>query len=226
MFEILGVDRGSSPHTRGIPIETYTGHQRRRFIPAYAGNTPPGARTSQAAAVHPRIRGEYNHIDGKCRRRNGSSPHTRGIRTGGVTGRGACTVHPRIRGEYSQSSSTNVPTDGSSPHTRGIRSAGHPKQRPLRFIPAYAGNTFLDDITAEGSAGSSPHTRGIHQPGTLGRLQFRFIPAYAGNTAHAQGLPSPPSVHPRIRGEYDNLAFAHTDRYGSSPHTRGIPEQV
>ena len=50
--------RGSSPLTRGTQAEILEFVQRRRFIPAYAGNSAALEAAAVAAAVHPRLRGE------------------------------------------------------------------------------------------------------------------------------------------------------------------------
>ena len=50
------------------------------FTPAYAGNTNTGAGPQGTEGVHPRIRGEYHHINSRFGRWKGSPPHTRGIR--------------------------------------------------------------------------------------------------------------------------------------------------
>ena len=69
---------GSSPHARGTRHFQKTGRRIRRFIPACAGNAPFECAPANAAAVHPRMRGE------RVKRRfvflaaDGSSPHARG----------------------------------------------------------------------------------------------------------------------------------------------------
>ena len=53
----------------------------------------------------------------------------------------------------------------------------------------------------------------------------RIIPAYAGSTSPSLVHISPIPDHPRIRGEHpDEDAFA-VFHYGSSPHTRGAPQE-
>ncbi len=196
--------RGSSPHTRGT--RDADGHPARgaRFIPAYAGNT--------------------------C------SPKTTG---------GRHSVHPRIRGEHIETGILSFEGAGSSPHTRGTHHQT-PRRRPaLRFIPAYAGNTspFRADVKkppvhprirgehmprrslGRPIRGSSPHTRGTPSV-RLWRVQIdRFIPAYAGNTPALSPMMSAWAVHPRIRGEHGFSYSSSFTIFGSSPHTRGTPEQ-
>ena len=115
----------------------------------------------------------------------------------------------------------------------------------LRFIPAHAGNT--DGATGKGGClavhprtrgehprcsrsrgskdGSSPHTRGTQLAAVPLGLQHRFIPAHAGNTSTGRGSPSPWPVHPRTRGEHEQIAANVGGGTGSSPHTRGTPER-
>src|SRR5690606_35584112 len=47
---------GSSPHTRGTPASRACSAARRRFIPAYAGNTRLRCGIGRFGTVHPRIR--------------------------------------------------------------------------------------------------------------------------------------------------------------------------
>ena len=71
-------------------------------------------------------------------------------------------------------------------------------------------------------AGSSPHAWGI--PGNL-PLDFflqRFIPTCVGNTFAALMRSSRSSVHPHMRGEYDQRVIRAVAAYGSSPHAWGI----
>ena len=194
---------GSSPHTRGTIPAPPPPSTRSRFIPAYAGNAPFGGSSTGEKAVHPRIRGE---------------------RTGGQT------ALPSII--------------GSSPHTRGTRFRQGCRFLCLRFIPAYAGNAATGlgrcaptavhpRIRGERAAnhygdkkrgGSSPHTRGTRPSGVQNRPYKRFIPAYAGNARGPARQQTPPSVHPRIRGERSSSPASSGSYVGSSPHTRGTPE--
>ena len=50
-----------------------------------------------------------------------------------------------------------------------------------------------------------------------------IIPAYAGSTAHRRYPASPPTDHPRIRGEHCEKRHIFYRHLGSSPHTRGAP---
>ena len=185
----------------GLPF----GYAHGGIIPAYAGNTSPGA---QARASW-----------------TGSSPHTRGTLKHAPSVGSRCGDHPRIRGEHfapiaataaaagiipAYAGNTGFISDagdaqkGSSPHTRGTRPPpsrpraacrDHPRIRGEHrvillgetliggIIPAYAGNTPMPNTSNWLAAGSSPHTRGTRRP--LGRPW-----GLAGD-------------HPRIRGEHE-----------------------
>ena len=113
---------GSSPHTWGIPLLGLRMLLPDRFIPTHVGHTQDRAGMSTPRSVHPHIRGAYVVHIRQLFRRDGSSPHTWGIRpnhgnptstpgssphTWGI--RIAClncgytfTVHPHIRGVYCQ----------------------------------------------------------------------------------------------------------------------------
>ena len=151
------------------------------------------------------------------------------------------TVHPRIRGEHHRRIPPRDTPYGSSPHTRGTC------MRPLfyklynRFIPAYAGNIAARVVQGDpgavhprirgehaqtrylayGTTGSSPHTRGTSSFPRPRRGVVRFIPAYAGNIGATDVSNLFSSVHPRIRGEHQELCFPMKRKIGSSPHTRG-----
>ena len=195
-----GVSFGSSPHTRGTHTEAQLKAIHGRFIPAYAGNAAPTHSFCRSVPVHPRIRGERS-----------------------------ATAHPVGR------------SCGSSPHTRGTLSGVALLRLQFRFIPAYAGNAPGKHLcsprypvhprirgerpnTRRGSRyrrGSSPHTRGTLLACLAGRPVVRFIPAYAGNAPAYPLTVEDGAVHPRIRGERDQLLVCRRGANGSSPHTRG-----
>ena len=141
MIWIIGMMRGSSPLTRGIPRDG-----RLHFV---------------VPEVHPRSRGEY-YDDGVCDICNGgSSPLTRGIpsaindweiangfipaHAGNTSGQKSalCSmkVHPRSRGEYMGRNKAAYYLLGSPPLTRGILASAAISVTPVGFTPAHAGNT-------------------------------------------------------------------------------------
>ena len=191
---------GSSPRARGTRRRRGRERDRRRFIPACAGNTLPPAIAPAGLAVHPRVRGEHETSAGTVRRCIGSSPRARGTHhalpelkrrirfipaCAGNTIRPIfwcfqVTVHPRVRGEHPDALAGRSRMVGSSPRARGTR---------------------LRD--------AAPHPLG------------RFIPACAGNTADV-GLPHRGwTVHPRVRGEHIGNPKMGVGPSGSSPRARG-----
>ena len=152
-------------------------------------------------------------------------------------------VHPRLRGEYLSPVFLNLLISGSSPLTRGILLHAVEISRSRRFTPAHAGNTLLNQLNqswyrvhprSRGEycpgkplylqfIGSPPLTRGI--PGNIKTLggATRFTPAHAGTTPPQPLFQWLHRVHPRSRGEYNELVLKTNDRRGSPPLTRGIP---
>ena len=153
--------RGSSPHTRGAPLDLPPSVFAARIIPAYAGSTSRRATQSRPEPDHPRIRGEHGLVARRTIRGGGSSPHTRGARYSS-SGRGEYVRiipayagstrsirqyprrpkdHPRIRGEHTSRRPLSTYPCGSSPHTRGAPMPLRSRSRRPRIIPAYAGST-------------------------------------------------------------------------------------
>ena len=154
---------GSSPHTRGAPVDY-------EYLTTYYED-------------HPRIRGEHRLETYLPVTVDGSSPHTRGALTndaawdqtkriipayaGSTCGASRwCTRkrdHPRIRGEHPRVESWRRVQRGSSPHTRGALPPAPPRPRLRRIIPAYAGSTLPGDLQCDGG-GDHPRIRGEHGP--------------------------------------------------------------
>ena len=160
--ENLYRDAGSSPRTRGTPLQLDHNDFQTRFIPAHAGNTDPRRGGDRRMPVHPRARGEHACTSGARVPPTGSSPRTRGtqlrVRRGRLQHRfipahagntwpheqhqRSPAVHPRARGEHTSRPRTASRKTGSSPRTRGTRGPARRDRRPRRFIPAHAGNTL------------------------------------------------------------------------------------
>ena len=131
---------GSSPLSRGIRAADDDGDEGRGIIPALAGNTGSAAALAVTTRDHPRSRGEYMARCCAQFTESGSSPLSRGIRTGGSdddqhgriipalagntlspeTHVGPGPDHPRSRGEYLWGPRFLGSTEGSSPLSRGI----------------------------------------------------------------------------------------------------------
>ena len=216
--------RGSSPHTRGAPTSSHWPVTLSRIIPAYAGSTAPLV----AGPLAPM----------------GSSPHTRGARgaegvdravgriipayagsTGSTAVSGSATWdHPRIRGEHSHPTSKGLSSQGSSPHTRGAPSTCRFWRRRSRIIPAYAGSTG-STCSAGRWLADHPRIRGEHRDAVAEcERGHRIIPAYAGSTMCGRRTAGTSGDHPRIRGEHGLCDIGPAATPGSSPHTRGAPE--
>ncbi len=194
--------RGSSPRARGTQSLRLDGVPRRRFIPAGAGNTRFSTPRGSRGSVHPRGRGEH----------------------------GAATIAKSV-------------LIGSSPRARGTRHVLDLAPRASRFIPAGAGNTHTlsprrlsapvhprgrgehgtTRIVTTDDAGSSPRARGTHQAVTVDELDDRFIPAGAGNTKKWRQTYFSTPVHPRGRGEHQDMTGILELNVGSSPRARGTP---
>ena len=172
---------GSSPHTRGARPSASCPPAARRIIPAYAGSTDSAMVSLQSNRDHPRIRGEHRAVLADRGRDDGSSPHTRGARSGrwvgeqiggiipayaGSTHRSppfhyAATDHPRIRGEHRTGRLANGARMGSSPHTRGARAFEFVAGQGSGIIPAYAGSTWNPDASGK-ERQDHPRIRGEH----------------------------------------------------------------
>ena len=72
--------RGSSPLTRGKPVDLHERERDLRLIPAHAGKTFPGPSGGFQVGAHPRSRGENSRVSSPSRDQAGSSPLTRGKR--------------------------------------------------------------------------------------------------------------------------------------------------
>ena len=152
---------GSSPLTRGKHSGDFDATAVQRLIPAHAGKTRLlGWRPSRGRA-HPRSRGENERVENRARRREGSSPLTRGKhcaspctrpppglipahagKTAGRVGRGfRLGAHPRSRGENEHADYDARLRKGSSPLTRGKHSFTGRRASSSRLIPAHAGKT-------------------------------------------------------------------------------------
>ena len=196
------------------------GWKDRGLIPAHAGKTTKGPRSSASSWAHPRSRGEnFSHSQNR-QQPLGSSPLTRGklkrgqcFNSGGGlipahagktpdrrSGRRPGRAHPRSRGENAKKFMLATPVSGSSPLTRGKPTLYDAPYQPSGLIPAHAGKTA-----------------GLHR----GRRCPRLIPAHAGKTTRAATAPAPARAHPRSRGENSLGLVTMQPKKGSSPLTRG-----
>ncbi len=213
---------GSSPRMRGtLTVRTYR-EVRRRFIPAYAGNTSSCLGVRQATSVHPRVCGEHSLTVISLEFKGGSSPRMRGTHDRQANALQGQRFIPAYAGNTRSSAPDRAGRSGSSPRMRGTLRALGPPGEHLRFIPAYAGNTRRsrksersrpvhprvcgEHIACSASAhfgcGSSPRMRGTLFADRHALTLGRFIPAYAGNTAGRRSRRGELAVHPRVCGEH------------------------
>ena len=135
---------------------------------------------------------------------------------------------------------------GSSPLTRGKQALGGVQDAQGGLIPAHAGKTAISvslpdqigahprsrgenriiGLTFRLSLGSSPLTRGKHSRHAGERHARGLIPAHAGKTTELTIGAINPGAHPRSRGENAGAACTGTPTEGSSPLTRGKPQQA
>jgi len=161
---------GSSPQARGTPYCVYISIDRKRFIPAGAGNTEAcrGARGDNS--VHPRRRGEHRMCGAMRYIESGSSPQARGTRGPDRNRRAQNRFIPAGAGNTWAGSLPRLLTRGSSPQARGTPHMSATCASRPRFIPAGAGNTGWSSwpeirITVH------PRRRGEHARGTIGRTK-------------------------------------------------------
>ena len=157
------INPGSSPRGRGTRLPCLCSPMSLRFIPAWAGNTPPLHRISHQTPVHPRVGGEHRRRLPVAGSEAGSSPRGRGtpIRYGSRIKRRRFipawagntvipihqnmlySVHPRVGGEHQPPAPRKCDQHGSSPRGRGTQPPPLGVPRLARFIPAWAGNTNI-----------------------------------------------------------------------------------
>ena len=163
LFDNTGKDLpGSSPLTRGKPAHRRRSSPAAGLIPAHAGKTRCRRVICRLTPAHPRSRGENLDAIEALVSEGGSSPLTRGKRSGGVeTKRGARLIpahagktmqpatseqidaaHPRSRGENPRLSGGRRQRRGSSPLTRGKPSPARICSATWGLIPAHAGKTL------------------------------------------------------------------------------------
>ena len=173
---------GSSPLTRGTPARCACPWPWRRFIPAYAGNTPAHPARRRGPPVHPRLRGEHCMWSRTAPNSAWFIPAYAG--NTGADGRCkiAHAVHPRLRGEHLDQLHLQAQLVGSSPLTRGTRRRAGCDYRPAAVHPRLRGEHSGLSQFGDHLVGSSPLTRGTLCLVVRHGGKCRFIPAYAGNT--------------------------------------------
>ena len=193
---------GSSPRTRGTPVQAEPVDLEHRIIPAHAGNTFSRDAALRLRADHPRARGEHQMAGHSRAMATGSSPRTRGTRRPWAAQRRQARIIPAHAGNTKcRNMLTNARTD-------------HPRARGEHKSPTPPVTT---------PSGSSPRTRGTRTNVVLAGLQIRIIPAHAGNTHTGYWSRLIQTDHPRARGEHGSSTRSPARDGGSSPRTRGTP---
>ena len=174
-----------------------------RLIPAHAGKTCNACGSEVTGQAHPRSRGENTFKNRVTSHRLGSSPLTRGKRSNRSLRRDKQRLIPAHAGKTSRS----IPAPGIA--------RAHPRSRGENGTPEPATAT---------DAGSSPLTRGKRRVPDWFPGQVRLIPAHAGKTRPLMTAIEARAAHPRSRGENTSTSNAWTSVNGSSPLTRGKPD--
>ncbi len=235
------VETGSSPRRQGTLARNGCEVERKRFIPAQAGDTAAAVRRWRMLSVHPRAGG--GHIVRLSWRRTVAwfIPAQAGDTSGSLSRGGGKAVHPRAGGGHATKGPIGTATTGSSPRRRGTPTARRLDLGQWRFIPAQAGDTRTGRFPARRGAvhpraggghammvhehlpdvGSSPRRRGTPGRGAYEQSHDRFIPAQAGDTGSLPAGPRPPTVHPRAGGGHVSPFVQKRSRPGSSPRRRG-----
>ena len=191
---------GSSPLTRGKPMNNTELIVGARLIPAHAGKTHCATLYVIHVWAHPRSRGENGHTQSYDKILTGSSPLTRGKLAGDVV----LTVHLRLIPAHAGKTGSSTPSSRTTP--------AHPRSR---------GENTVFNNSADMGTGSSPLTRG--KPRWVGgcRRPMRLIPAHAGKTPPQRTASRSTAAHPRSRGENGSASLWMYGGAGSSPLTRG-----
>ena len=191
---------GSSPRSRGTSTALTELPQRRRFIPALAGNICFALASMMPLAVHPRARGE--HVVHMCvvLALCGSSPRSRGTCVPRCRFCFRCRFIPALAGNISP------------PLLDFGAQTVHPRAR---------GEHLYINVYSSFKCGSSPRSRGTYISEASIKSRKRFIPALAGNIVLGSSAVVVYTVHPRARGEHYLRAGIVERKLGSSPRSRG-----
>ena len=237
---------GSSPLTRGALKARARSITRNGLIPAHAGSTAKDGQCPPRPGAHPRSRGEHLSCTPDLYSDDGSSPLTRGARfgkelvyfLGGLIPAHAGSTrpeletpsiqraHPRSRGEHERRKIPAGRAWGSSPLTRGAPGLVTAVVEASRLIPAHAGST--SPLAGGGLflRAHPPLTRGARIPRRVLRYACGLIPAHAGSTPFVRRGILQRWAHPRSRGEHSRGQPCCSSTRGSSPLTRGAPDNV
>ena len=191
---------GSSPLTRGKPVDHRLKRRHVGLIPAHAGKTAAQPAWLRCRRAHPRSCGENFAAVWGTLRDWGSSPLTRGKR------------HCRFDCDLGVGLIPAHAGKTRSTRRSAAQSSAHPRSR---------GENLPKDATVREMRGSSPLTRGKRTSGRSVRRSRGLIPAHTGKTA-APGRPRGcRPAHPHSHGENFPASWSIEVPPGSSPLTRG-----
>ena len=203
MRSVLAI-QGSSPLTRGKRTRTSATTRPSGLIPAHAGKTTKGPRSSASSWAHPRSRGENACGLASRIELRGSSPLTRG-------------KHVRRRHERPHHGLIPAHAGKTCCMARLMFSApAHPRSRGENYVLLHADKPL---------AGSSPLTRGKLRASSAMSAESGLIPAHAGKTPSTPARRFSTTAHPRSRGENHRVGDLRRVGQGSSPLTRGKQRQ-
>ena len=194
---------GSSPLTRGKPGVSVDGDGVLGLIPAHAGKTGGERARRDCRWAHPRSRGENAHLNATKHADHGSSPLTRGKR-------------------HRERVCLQVP--GLIPAHAGKTRSATSLRRARTAHPRSRGENAAVFLGTAWTVGSSPLTRGKPLTTWPANGLSRLIPAHAGKTVRGFVGGDQGRAHPRSRGENCAWRSAISDIWGSSPLTRGKPD--
>ena len=222
---------GSSPLMRGKPEVALADCVPVRLIPTHAGKTFVSHLYCVARGSSPLMRGKHRAVRRAGRQRGLIPAHT-GKTMFRLRARASRPAYPRLRRENSWDATAIAVSFGSPPHTRGKRPAHAGKtlrQRlPVFPRPAHPRSRGENQViwgTTNDAVGSSPLTRGKLQVLFRPTRAVRLIPAHAGKTRTGRLLCGRAAAHPRSRGENAISSIVGLVQSGSSPLTRGKPQQ-
>ena len=191
---------GSSPRMRGKPRRPREDRQRRRIIPAHAGQTTHPTHPHHHRTDHPRACGANFERAKMKTRKSGSSPRMRGKRLRRLKNCMRLRIIPAHAGQTA------------SHRGKRLDATDHPR--------ACGANT-IEFFAHEIEDGSSPRMRGKRRSISRPCLSVRIIPAHAGQTATLDGRASPSRDHPRACGANFSGLGSTIVGIGSSPRMRG-----
>ena len=191
---------GSSPRVRGKRPRARDRVDRRRIIPARAGQTQDQQGTMTDSPDHPRACGANPDFRAAAERETGSSPRVRGKRSRSTRHCRCSWIIPARAGQTQETSGKNT---GDADHPRACG----------------ANESSLSRLSS--TSGSSPRVRGKQLYETAKSQKRRIIPARAGQTGSSRPPWSAPSDHPRACGANKGSQDGFAQLFGSSPRVRG-----